>query len=694
MQKEADVVFISMPFGPLRLPSIGLGLLKAALTRDGVSANTFYFTFRFAELIGEPLYSRISYKTDTTDLVGEWVFSNSLFNHQTESDVCSYIENILRDKSRSANHVWPKEPFSDELIADILVARENVEAFLDDCVETVIACQPKIVGFTSVFLQQIASLSLAKRLKARCPELTIVFGGANCEGAMGAEVIQQFDFVDAVISGEADLIFPELVRRVLNGQPYYDLPSVFTRKVCRENSTTGSTGNTGKDSSGSSVFSRDPRGSNPSEALEATVIADAWQENSTTQQDKTVSQILPRDPRDPRGSNPSEALKIAEAVENMDALPFPDYDDYFHQLQASAVRESVQPNLLLETARGCWWGAKHHCTFCGLNGQTMAFRSKSAERALDEFTQVAAKYPGYPIYVVDNILNLAYFKDLLPQLAERNLGLDIFFEVKANLKKEQLRQLRSAGVTIIQPGIESLSDEVLQIMRKGVKALQNIQLLKWCKEIGIVPEWNILWGFPGESPEEYFRLAKVVPLLSHLQPPNFAISMRLDRFSPNFNEYRELGFKDLEPFPAYRFVYPLPPEAVANLAYYFTYDYSQARDVAGYVRPLSEEVLRWQQCHETSELLQIEKGDRLLLWDSRPTSKRRLTVLEGKEKFLYLACDQVSTLKQISDLWSRISGWTSEPEEIRQTLDGFVEAGLMLRQNDSYLALAVAKHAQ
>ena len=624
MQKEADVVFISMPFGPLRLPSIGLGLLKAALTRDGVSANTFYFTFRFAELIGEPLYSRISYKTDTTDLVGEWIFSNSLFNHQTETDVRGYIENILCDKSRSANHVWPKEPFSDELIADILGAREKVEAFLDECVDTVIACQPKIVGFTSVFLQQIASLSLAKRLKQRCPELTIVFGGANCEGAMGAEVIQQFDFVDAVISGEADLIFPELVRRVLNGQPYYDLPSVFTRKV-PDTPVTG------------------------------------------------------------------EALKVTAAVENMDALPFPDYDDYFHQLQASAVRESVQPNLLLETARGCWWGAKHHCTFCGLNGQTMAFRSKSAERALDEFTQVTAKYPGYPIYVVDNILNLAYFKDLLPQLAERNLGLDIFFEVKANLKKEQLRQLRSAGVTIIQPGIESLSDEVLQIMRKGVKALQNIQLLKWCKEIGIVPEWNILWGFPGESPEEYFRLAKMVPLLSHLQPPNFAISMRLDRFSPNFNEYKELGFKDLEPFPAYRFVYPLPPAAMANLAYYFTYGYSQPRDVAGYVRPLSEEVLRWQHCHETSELLQIEKGDRLLLWDSRPVSKSRLTVLEGKEKFLYLACDQVFTLKQISDLWSKSSGWASETDEVRRTLDGFVEAGLMLRQNDSYLALAVTR---
>ncbi len=650
MQTEADVVFVSMPFGPLQVPSIGLGLLKSALTRDCVSTKTFYFTFQFAERIGQRLYSRISYGTDTTDLVGEWVFSNSLFGHQTEADVQRYIEDILRDKARSENHVWPKEPFSDDLVADILSARRQVEPFLDDCVETVLACQPKIVGFTSVFLQQVASLSLAKRLKARCPDLTIVLGGANCEGAMGNEVIRQFDFVDAVVSGEADLVFPELVQRVLNGNPYADLPSVFTRKIDGPDKLT--TGSTGKDNT-----------------------------------------ALPVSPNASRSSNPSEALKIAAAVENMDALPFPDYDDYFDQFRATSFQAALQPNLLLETARGCWWGAKHHCTFCGLNGQTMAFRSKSAPRALDEFVQVTAKYPGYPIYVVDNILNLAYFKDLLPQLAERNLGLDLFFEVKANLKKEHLHQLRAAGASIIQPGIESLSDEVLQIMRKGVKALQNIQLLKWCKEVGIIAEWNILWGFPGESPEEYFRLAKLVPLLAHLQPPNFAISLRLDRFSPNFNEHKELGFKDLTPFPAYNFVYPLAPEAVANLAYYFTYDYSQPRDVASYVRPLSEEVLRWQQCHETSNLFQIEQGDRLLLWDSRPAAKRRLVALSGKEKFLYLACDQVSTLRQLSDSWSKVSSWAVDVEEIRRMLDEFVETGLMLKQGDSYLALAVTKQS-
>ena len=93
----------------------------------------------------------------------------------------------------------------------------------------------------------------------------------------------------------------------------------------------------------------------------------------------------------------------------------------------------------------------------------------------------------------------------MPELASRSLGVSLFYEVRPNLGKEQLRRLRDAGVRHIQPGIESFSDPVLRLVRKGTSALQNIQLLKWCKELGIEPIWNLLWGFPGEPPEEYAR---------------------------------------------------------------------------------------------------------------------------------------------------------------------------------------------
>src|SRR5262249_25530900 len=206
-----------------------------------------------------------------------------------------------------------------------------------------------------------------------------------------------------------------------------------------------------------------------------------------------------------------------------------------------------------------------HCTFCGLNGSTMAYRSKSAGRALGELEHLSRKHPGCDVQVTDNILDLGYFKEFLPALAERRLGLDLFYETKSNLRKDQIRLLRRAGISRLQPGIESLSDAVLKLMRKGVSGLQNIQLLKWCRELGVLPHWTGLWGFPGEPPEEYPRLAGVVPLLTHLPAPVSFGPIRLDRFSPNFFDAERLGFADVKPLGPYRHIYPVSDEALANL---------------------------------------------------------------------------------------------------------------------------------
>jgi hypothetical protein len=79
------------------------------------------------------------------------------------------------------------------------------------------------------------------------------------------------------------------------------------------------------------------------------------------------------------------------------------------------------------------------------------------------------------------------------------------------------------------------SNQVLRLMQKGTTGLKNIQLLRWCQELGMEPLWNIIYGFPGESPSEYVRMARLLPLLTHLGPPQSCGPIRLDRFSPYFN---------------------------------------------------------------------------------------------------------------------------------------------------------------
>ena len=44
-------------------------------------------------------------------------------------------------------------------------------------------------------------------------------------------------------------------------------------------------------------------------------------------------------------------------------------------------------------------------------------------------------------------------------------------------------------------------------MRKGVRAAQNVNLLRWAEVYGISVEWNVLWGFPGEREADYVEQA-------------------------------------------------------------------------------------------------------------------------------------------------------------------------------------------
>lgn len=271
----------------------------------------------------------------------------------------------------------------------------------------------------------------------------------------------------------------------------------------------------------------------------------------------------------------------------LDALPVPDYDDFF------SVRDRTFPASLpavvpLEASRGCWWGQKHHCTFCGLNSETMAFRRKDWRRVAEEAALLEARYRPMVLQFSDNILAMDYFKTLLPHWAESASRTPKFFEVKANLTREQVLLLRRAGVLYIQPGIESFSDRTLELMDKGVSGAQNVALLRWSQEIGITVDWNLLFSFPGEDLGDYARIFEVMQKLTHLRAPRSCTPIRLDRFSPNFTRWKEKGFSAVRPLPAYKHVYPLDEDGLREVAYFFDYEHAHSNQV----RELSTDIVK------------------------------------------------------------------------------------------------------
>lgn len=616
------VGLVSMPFKDLRHPPIQLGILESCLARAGISARSHSLELAFMEHLqagsgqdGDAAaltiadYQAIAHQAFVVQL-GDWIFKVPPYACSSADDD-AYLACIEGDAPEQS-------------IINAKRMRELVPSFLELAADELLEGAPKVIGFSSVFQQNVPSLVLAKILKQRDPSLTIVFGGDNCEGPMGAALHQCFPWVDVVVRGEGERALVEVVKDVLAKRPIRPQPGLCYR-----------------DGDGRSIAV--PESSKPE---------------------------LP-----------------------MDEVPTPVYDEYFERLAGSPLQEELWPDvaILFESSRGCWWGAKSHCTFCGLNASTMMFRSKPAERVAREILDFAARHKVLSFVAVDDIIELAHIRDLMPMLRDAGCDLSIFYETKANLNKDQIRAFQSAGVTAIQPGVESLSTPILKSMRKGVTGLQNIRLLKWCAEIGVVPSWNVLSGFPGEAPEEYDRMADLVPSLVHLDPPKFT-PIQVQRFSPYFESAADFGIEIVGPMPYYRYLYPVDDASLRNLVYDFEHRYVDGRDPSAYTGKLGAAIKQWRDVAANAyRSLSYRRGPGfLVVSDRRPGFEESDYQFDGVEAEIYLACDAGTTPERIRAQLAATDEDAPDVEEIREFLDELVDSKVMYREGNSYLSLAVA----
>jgi ribosomal peptide maturation radical SAM protein 1 len=385
------------------------------------------------------------------------------------------------------------------------------------------------------------------------------------------------------------------------------------------------------------------------------------------------------------------AVSPAQPVRDMNGIPVPNYDAFFEQFRASCVSGAISPSLLIETARGCWWGERSHCTFCGLNGATMAFRSKTPDRVVAEIADLRARYDVRTFNVVDDILDINYFKSVLPRLVEAKLGIDFFWEIKANLSPHHVRLLRDAGVTSVQPGIESLSDNVLKLMRKGTTAFRNIELLKWCKEYGVKPYWNFLYGFPGETREDYDKAISLLRAIWHLDPPTGYGPIRLDRFSPYHKNPNEFGMINIRPLVPFTYLYPFEPRKLSNIAYYFDFDYEDGRGDTDYAHTAIETVREWMAQGDRGLLAIEPEPDRSLrILDTRGSRRDnpREAVLSGWKAAVYLATDRAQPFASLTAL-DTVQKQKVGPEELRTFLERCVEHNFMVANGQHWLNVGV-----
>ena len=375
---------------------------------------------------------------------------------------------------------------------------------------------------------------------------------------------------------------------------------------------------------------------------------------------------------------------------HMDETFIPDYTEFFERAESLdllpvAARRVV--DIPFESSRGCWWGQKHHCTFCGLNGMTMPFRAKSPDRIIHELSELSKRYRSFQFEAVDNIVDMSYLKQLFPRLSERATDFQFFYEVKSNLSREKIKILSQGGVKRIQPGIESLSSHVLKLMNKGVTAIHNVNTLRWALYYDITVNWNMIWGFPGETVDDYREQLLLLRHLIHLQPPGSAGRIWMERFSPIFFNRQAFPARYIHPEPSYEYIYPHYVQ-LNKVAYFFDYELENTLPDSAY-----EETLRrvqiWQNAWKETmcpTLTYWSAPNFLQIEDARNLAAPGTFTFLDPLASLYVACSEhprtASELKQQLTLHKSI-------DEIEMALDEFCIRGLMMREESAFLSLAL-----
>jgi ribosomal peptide maturation radical SAM protein 1 len=618
------VLLVSMPCVHPMNTSLALALLGEILAREGIAADCLH---------GPLLYPR-SRLWDSEDGVRFLIsYAGLLFGAYLAEDVAAYRQPFLEFMCQdylaeiSLHGLRPQGPVQ---VPRERIARQIADEIgragecLDRCEQRAADPAYDIVGFSITFFTQLpASLALARRLKARNPSVRIVFGGAGCVAEQAEGIMRSFPVVDAVCYTEADELIGDLVRALRGQGDLAQVPGIVYRRP-----------------------------------------------------DGTIE----RTPEPP-------------LLRDLDRLPLPNHDAYFAQYEASEWRDLL-PVLFFETSRGCWWGQKHLCTFCGLSERELAFRSKSPDRLYEE---IAALYRRYPeadyLHPTDDILDTRYFGTLLPRLArmvrEPERPLRLFFEVKSNMRPEHLHLLAHAGVGAVQPGIESFSDEILHLMDKGATGLQQVQFIKWATQAGVQLIYNLLIRNPGESAAAYREMSRLIPHITHLPPPASLLVTELERFSPYFRRPTAFGITNIRPKAYHRLIFPMEGVDLAGIAYRFDYDHPLQTDdeLIAAQREFVALVERWCREHRPWQLYCQERGDHLVITDTRGGSTRRL-VLGGLQAELYRYLDRHRAFAALRRRFPRL-----DEAILRAKLQEWHKRGLIYSSpGDEHLALAPQKY--
>lgn len=192
-------------------------------------------------------------------------------------------------------------------------------------------------------------------------------------------------------------------------------------------------------------------------------------------------------------------------INNLDALPFPAFEDF----ELEKYLCYVDKRLPIITSRGCPYRCNYCCTPLCMGKK---FRVRSPENVVDEIEHWHKR--GWSIFDFNDdvfTLDKKRARNICDLITER--GLDIKFNlyvgIRADIDEDLLQSLKTSGCRFISYGCESGSDRILKTIKKGLRARDVMNSVNITRKVGVNCKVNFIIGHSTETYEDAMQSIKL-----------------------------------------------------------------------------------------------------------------------------------------------------------------------------------------
>jgi len=191
----------------------------------------------------------------------------------------------------------------------------------------------------------------------------------------------------------------------------------------------------------------------------------------------------------------------------MDDLPLPDYSDL--SLERYLAPEKI---LLFAPSKGCYW---NQCSFCFYGFNTSAahgYREMNAATAVSQLQTLGRRYGVSHFYISADVLAPAFVANFARELLDRRVSIrwSTDLRVEKHYTFELCDALFRSGLRAVAFGVESGSDRMLRIMRKGIQTALIREVGEHFHATGIATAYMAFTGHPRETIQEALQTVEMI----------------------------------------------------------------------------------------------------------------------------------------------------------------------------------------